>query len=179
MRFRTKFFAWVVVMSLVLMIGVSTIPQAKAQFIIAELGSNFPDEYGQGIKNVYLYENSTGAWVAIFPSEVLTFPENNSDTTITLNYTENTAIELIIGCSINHTYHGLSTFQEALDMMRVNITVYSVGQTIFSQNNLTWGGGLFFNDTASTWRTHFEVVINVLITTSSIYTVFVTYEVFY
>ena len=156
-----------------------SVPQAKAQFVIAGLGSNFPDEYGQGIKNVYLYENSTGAWVAIFPSEVLTFPENNSDTTITLNYTANTAIELIFGCSINHTYHGLSTFQEALDRMRVNITVYSVGQTIFSQNNLTWGGGLFFNDTASTWRTHFDVVINVLIIAGSIYTVFVTYEVFY
>ncbi len=177
MRVRTKLIAWAIILLTVTAIGFSTIPTAKAQFVIA--GSNFPDEYGQGIKTIYPYENSTGSWVAIVEGEVLTFPEDNNVTNIELNYTANTAIQLLIGGSINHTFHGLSTFQEALNMMRLNLTVTVAGSVVWSQNNLTWGGGVFFNDTASTWRTHYEVIINVLITSGTIYVITITYEVFY
>lgn len=160
-----------------MIIVIVPIQPANAQFIIA--GSNFPDEYDQGIEVLFLYENSTGEWEPILDPASLIFPADNDKTTIELNYSANTAIKLLIGCNINHTQLDLSTEQDALNIMRVNLTMFSAGVILFSQDNVTWDGEPAWDDTPTTWQFFYEVVIEVLIVSGGIYTVIITYEVHY
>ncbi len=164
-------------MVLVLMVGVSTIPPAKAQFVIASW--DYPDEYGQGIELVYIHENSTGSWVAVLDPAFVSW---NEDSTIEINATPNTAIRLIPVVNINHTLFDFgpdkSENASARAIIRVGIEFVSLGETLFSQDNLTWDGSVF-DDTDTTWAIGYTVIINVLLVSGLIYIVTITYEVFY
>jgi len=161
---------------LVALLLIVPIQPVKAQVVLS--GSGYPDGYGQGIEVIYLYENSTGSWVAILDPAFLIFPADNDKTNIEMNYSANTAIKLLVGCNINHTLLSLSTHQEALDIMRTNLTMTYLGVNVFSKNNLTWDGGTVWNDTASTWQFFYEIVINVLIEVGFIYEILITYEIY-
>ena len=174
MKNRTKLIAWAIVLVTVTAIGFSTIPPAKAQFVLS--GWDFDDGYGQGISLVWPYENSTGSWVKIV-DPAFVFPDG--ETTFEVNATSDTAIKIIISCQINYTLLDLSTFAEARAIMRSNITVTLLDETVFSQNNLTWDGGSVYNDTATTWTFAYEVVINVIIGSGEIYVVELFYEVYW
>lgn len=175
----TKYHKLACVTTLVIIITMLfvSIQPANAKFAIA--GSNFPDEYDQGIEVLFLYENSTGSWEPILDPASLIFPRDNHLTVIDMNYNASTAIKLLIGCNINHTQHDLSTHQEALNIMRVNIVMTNAGTVVFSQDNVTWDGLTIWDDTDTTWQVFYEVVIEVLIVSGGIYAVTITYEIFY
>ena len=164
-------------MVLTLGILVTSIQPAKAQFVLASWG--YPDEYGQGIEVVWPYENSTGSWVALHdPAFVFWYEE----TLFEVNATGNNALKIGVSANINHTLFDFgpdkSDNASARAIMRVGIEVRNTSEIVFSQANMTWDGTCF-DDTATTWAISYEVVVNVLLVAGQIYTVTVTYEVFY
>ena len=171
MRFKTKLFAWAIVISLVLMIGFSTIPQAKAnsQFIISSW--DHPDEYGQGITLFHFYENSTGSWVEVYDPTGY-----RPDDTSIIDWNASVAIKLRCHSSLNSTFLGLSDDSEGMNYIRHSVTVSNLTGVVFSQQNFTYHGR---GHVGSMYFYQYEVVLNFLPEYGEIYTVTVTYEVFY
>ena len=178
MRLRTKLVAWGVVMALLLMIGVSTIPQQPgtselekepSQFVISSW--EYPDEYGQGIEAFEIYENSTGSWVLI--SGAYGYEDNYN-----IDIYANGSIKLRCYTWFNSTLTGASDTNDGKNFQQHNVTVINMGTTIFSQQNFTW----FYDDDSINppmWYYGYEVVLNFLPLEGQVYTVTVTYEVWY
>ena len=185
MRLRTKLVACGVVMALLLMIGVSTIPpqpvtseleKEPSHFVISEW--EYPsDEYGQGIEAFRFYENSTGAWLPApyythyypdYHEELGEFYFLEYDQDYTLNWTAGVAMKLRVYPQPNTTLLGTTDVDILKNYVRNNVTVSSSGQTIFSQNNFTYVEDF-----------HFECILNFLPQQGQVYTIAVTYEVFY
>ena len=176
MRLRIKLFACGVVMVLVLMIGFSTIPQAKPQakanpqFVISSW--EYPDEYGQGIEGFEMLENSTGSWAQVGGLY-------SSSDTHAIEWNASLFIKLRCYTYFNSTLTGASDTDDGKNYQRHNITVTNFNGTIlFSQQNFTW----FYDDDSidpPMWFYGYEVVLNFLPEEGQVYTVTVTYEVFY
>ncbi len=182
MRFRTKLIAWAIVMSLVLMIGFSTIrpviPEqlGKAQFVIAEW--DYPDEYGQGIDGLKFYENSTGGWVAApyYTDAGTFFYLNYYETGYTLNWSAGVGFKLRVFSVLNVTLVGAGDIAEGKNYQRHNVTVTSAGITVFSQENFTYYDSAW---TPPLVVYEYDVVLNFLPISGLIYTVIVTYEIYW
>ncbi len=172
MRFRNKFGIWAIVMLLVLTIGFSTIPPAKAQFVLASW--DYPDEYGQGIYSITPDENSSGYWSHIesSPGFIYSDSENNS-----FVVDAGISIRLDVRVFVNYTFLGVSD-PDTLNYIRLNVTVLSLGDTIFSIQNMTYNSvGGDIGD--GIWWYSFVDVLNFLTVSGTIYMTTVTYEVFY
>ena len=173
MRFRTKFLTWVVVMSLVLMIGFSTIPQTKARFVIAVLpydtskDGNFIasiSAYYDSVFNDTMYYNPVS-----YPTEV---PEPILEIDTAINLT------LAVFCWVNGTIANISSLNEGLDIMRHSVVVTCInGTVVFSQNNFSYvvGGA---GDAPMYFYRH-DVILDFQREIGEIYTVIITYEVYY
>ena len=168
MKFGTKLIAWAIVLFLVPAIGFSTIPPAKAQFVLAEW--DYPDEYGQGIVNFEVWGNATGSWV-------LSTPYAHSDSG-EIEWYPNASIKLICNTWFNSTLTGASDVADGKNYLRHNVTVTSLGTTIFSQQNFTY---IFGEDAIDPpmWYYGYYVILNFVPVSGVIYIVTVTYEVFY
>jgi len=179
---RNKILALVVLVCLPL--GLLSLPQGIQQneiskgpvkFIISSWV--FPyDEYGQGISRITIAQNSTGAWLPL------------SDADSGKDYDEDSSIEFSdIGASIrltvytwfNSTLTGAPNFTLGKNYHQHNVIVSIPNGTIlFSQQNFTYGGCAPAID-PPLWYYHYVVVLNFLPERGNIYTVTVTYEVYY
>ena len=178
MRLRTKLVAWGVVMALLLMIGVSTIPQQpgtseleKGTFHFVISSWDFPDNYGQGIEGFELFENSTGFWVQVGGYE-------GYEETLVYDWYANSSIKLRCWTWFNSTLTGASDTNDGKNFQQHRVNVSSLGESVFSQQNFTW----FYDDDTldpPLWFYGYEVVLNFLPLEGQIYTVTVTYEVWY
>ena len=175
MRLRTKLVAWAVVMSLVIMIGFSTIPpvKAQAQFIIAQWDYD-TNGYGEGIELVYVLENSTGVWEGVREPHFIFWYES---TTIELNQTANTALQFQPCVTLNHTQRGLTENATAFAIMRTSIAFWNQGNLSFSQQNLTWNPTVF-DQTPTTWSFSGIVTVPIILVAGEIYLVIFTYEIY-
>ena len=146
-----------------------SIPQAKAQFVIASWA--YPDEYGQGIYQIRLNENSTGDWLT-FGDAI----EYGDSTTIAWNVS--VGIKLFCYTRINNTLIGAIDLEDGENYQKHNVVVtLGNGTIVFSQQNFT---KLSSNDYSDPYWTYaYFVVLNFLPEQGQIYTVTVTYEVFY
>lgn len=147
--------------------------EARAQFVISEW--DYDNGYGEGIEVMYISENSTGSWVGIYSDPAYTLW--NDARPLELNHTVNTAIRIAPYVNFNHTLRGISENTTAFNLMRVSIAVYVAGTLTFSQQNLTWADAVY-DDTPTTWSFGCWVIIPILITGGTIYTVSLSYEVF-
>lgn len=167
----------VAVVTIVLILGVflTRLPQTNAQFIIA--GWDYDDGYGQGIEVVFIHENSTGTFLAIFDPAYIFW---NEETTLSLNYTPDTALKFYVSANINHTLFDFgpdkSENASARAIMRVGITVSTPYGIVYSNDDLDWDGTCF-DDTATTWAISYEVVVDVIIQAGTTYVVRFTYEI--
>ncbi len=168
MRFRTKLIAWTIVLLTVTAIGFSTIPTAKAQFVLAEW--DFPDEYAQGITFFNIYGNSTGSWVQVGGNWA-------HDESSIFDWYPNASIKLRCWTIFNYTLTGAVSLADGQNLQKHNVTVTNAGTLIFSQENFTYAVGQDLGD--GIYRYGYDVVLNFLPISGLIYTVIVTYEVFY
>ena len=131
---------------------------------------DYPDEYGQGIEAFEVYENSTGSFVlydTYFYSDVTN-----------IEWNESIGIKLRCYTWFNSTLTGASTSNEGKLYQRHSVTVTNLGITVFSKQNFTFVA----SDTGidpPMWYYTYDVVLNVLPLVGEIYTVTVTYDVFY
>lgn len=152
-----------------LLILTSSIPPARAQFVLASW--DYPDEYGQGISGFTLFGNSTGSWVQV--GDYHSWTEAH-----VYDWNVSVAIKLRCYTNFNSTLTGASSTTEGKNYQRHNVTVTDSNDAIvFSQNNFTYTGvSTVF---APMWLYDYEVVLNFLPDYGQVYTVTVTYEVFW
>lgn len=151
---------------------VVSIQPAKAQFVIAEWDE--PDEYGQGIYSITPDENSSGYWAHIESSPGFLYANSENDT---FSIDQGISIRLDVRVLVNYTFLGVSEV-EALDLIRLNITVTVLNNITYSIQNMTYNsvGGDLGN---GVWWYSFVDILNFLTVNSLVYAVTVTYEVFY
>jgi len=150
-----------------------------AQFIFAEW--NYPDEYGQGIDHIRIYENSTGSWLPApwyyrgGELDGLPFYSLHYDDPYTLNWSAGVAMRLRVDAFFNQTLVGVESTEEAKNYLQHSVTVYDASQEVFSQQNFTYhnvyeNGNYYFQ---------YNITLDFIPQEFTIYTVELTYEVFY
>ena len=161
------------VVSVLLVASIQPTTAQKAQFVLASW--DFPDEYGQGIEGIEIYENSTGFWVMY--DNPLYDEETNFD------WNESVGIKLRCYTWLNSTLVNVSTTNEGKLYQRHSVVVttsdmFVAGKhTVFSQQNFTW-----VNDDPidpPMWYYGYEVVLNFLPVGGAIYTITITYEIYW
>ena len=156
-----------IVVLLTLGLLVAFIPPAKAQFIIASW--DYPDEYGQGILEIEIQENSTGSWVSY---DSLDYWESG-----VYNWTIGMVIKLIVSTTFNSTLTGAGSLVEGKLYQRHNVTVMNdLDATVFSQQNFTYVDAAIEN---GIYDYVYEVILNFIPLSGAVYTATVIYEVFY
>jgi hypothetical protein len=163
----------VAVITIVLILGVflARPPQTNAQFVIAAW--EYPDEHGQGIDFINIYENTTGSWVLVsHPSY------GNSiepDETAIFNWTTSMIMKIRCGVTLNATVTGASSVADGKNFLRHSVVISSAGTIVFSQQNFTYQSG---NDLGLYWY-DYDCIFEFLPIAGQIYTVIVTYEIFW
>jgi len=173
---RSKILALAVLLCLPLGLLVS-IPQYTEEnnkeppkFIIS--GWSYPDEYGQGIESIEIFENSTGIWDQV--NGGYGYEDNYA-----IEWNTSIAIKISVWTWFNSTLTGAIDENEGKNYQRHNVTVTNTnGTVVFSQNNFTYA---YSDDSIDPpmWFYEYEIVLNFLPEMGEIYTATITYEVFY
>jgi hypothetical protein len=176
---KKKAFSIIVILCICLSLLVF-VPQAKAnpKFIIADWDD--VDEYGQGINAFSIYENSTGSWVWYYGwngTVALDANYNVTSFTTSFNWTIGLGIKLLVGCWLNTTQTGVTDEAEALNVIRVNCTVSALDGIVWSKDNMTFSYKLTIYHPM--WYMVYGDTLEVLPAQGNVYTVTVTYEVFW
>ena len=146
-----------------------SVPQAKAnpQFVIASW--EYPDEYGQGIYQIRVNENSTGSWEVV---DVRTYEEAQI-----YQWNASVAIQLYVWVYLNSTLTGASNLTDGRNYQQCNVVVtLGNGTIVFSQQNFTFQDE---NDYDEMYLYEYDVVLNFIPQSGEIYSVTVTYEVWW
>jgi hypothetical protein len=177
MKIDKKICLFTVLMVLTLLILPIQPAKANPQFVIAEW--DYPDEYGQGIEGIKMWENSTGSWVAApYYTDLGAFYYlNYYETDYTYNWSAGASMKLRADTLLNSTLTGATDLADGQNYHRHNVTVTSGGSLIFSQEGFTYedsgdiGAPMYYYE--------YYVILNFIPVDGQIYTVTVTYEVFY
>lgn len=130
------------------------------------------DEYGQGIAEIRVYENTTGSWVE------LSAPFHTDYSGSLLEWNASQFIKLGVYCWLNATKTGSASTAEGQNYIRHNVTVTNgAGVEVWSQENLTYVSVSTALDPI--WYYGYSVVLNFEPAYWQSYTVSVTYEVYY
>lgn len=153
---------------LVIVAPFALVQPANAQFVIAST----PDEYGQYIYEIDVYENSTGSWL------LLDNPWHVDYQGQSLEWTAGIGIKLLCMTWFNSTLTGAATTAEGKLYQRHNVTVTNRADVIiFSQANFTYESVSTSADPM--WYYGYSVVLNFLPEPLVSYTVIITYDVYY
>ena len=142
--------------------------EQPAKFVLASW--DYPDEYGQGVEGFWIYENSTSEWVKVY--EV--YYDNISSI---FEWNASVGIKLRCWALLNATLTGSSTKDIGKNYLRHNVIVTMLGTTVFSQQNFTFASAL--DEAYGIYLYAYDVVLNFLPLAGEIYTVIVTYEVWW
>ena len=158
----------VVMVVLVMSIFLVRPPQTTAQFVIA--GWDYPDEYGQGIFMFQFYENSTGSWV--LTSSNLTYGGSPNE----VELPSGIGIRLRCWTHFNYTHAQVGSVELGKNYQQHSISVALLGETVFSQQNFTFGSGI--SGPPDLYAYSYDVVLDIIPIAGVIYTVNVNYEVY-
>jgi len=158
----------------------ATRPQpASAKFVLAAW--DFPEERGEGIFRVSVWENSTGSFQIILHQVTgEDFCYYNDTAVYELNHTANTALRFQARVHLNYTALGL-THPDDIDLgrnfFRIGVEMFVAGSSIFSLENMTYFylDGLF--ETGVWWYLYLGDV-DIILDAGQIYTVVFDYEIF-
>ena len=164
---------------MVLMLGllITSIQPAKAKFILASWG--YPDEYGQGIRNIALEQYTNGEWVGLtIPSPPEGYYYSPSLFEITDGEGSNGSLWINVQCFLNATLCGISDIDDGPVLIRHTITVStSTNSSVFYQENFTLTYQTDF--AAPLYFYQYEVFTDFVPQDGTIYAATITYEVFY
>ena len=150
----------------------AVVQPAKAQFVIAYDYDTSKDgnymayiiAYVDSVPNGTVYYNPTS------------YPDNTAIQPLDIQAGVN--LTLAVFCWVNGTVTGISSLSEGLAIMRHNTTVIcSNGTSVFSQQNFTYIIGT--DGGAPMYFFRHDVILDFIPVSGEIYTVTVTYEVFY
>jgi hypothetical protein len=152
------------------------IPQSEKlpnpKFIISSW--SFPDEYGQGIDALGVYENSTGSWLAINGGFVPTVDYNDE---ASFEWNASLGIKIRVYCWVNSSLSGFGSVEEGKNYLKHTVIVTQINGTIvFSQENFT-----YFNAGAidEMYEYDYDVVLNFLPEMGEIYRVSIILDIYW
>ena len=148
--------------------SIPTTTNAAAQFVLADW--DYPDEYGQGMFKILVFENSTESWVQV--GNWLYYYNST-----TFDWDVGVGIKIRVLTTLNSTLTGASNVEDGRNYQRHNVTVTTPEGIVFSQNNFTSSGEP--DEEGDLYYYDYAVVLNFLPVSGVIYIVTVTYEVFY
>ena len=186
MKLRTKLVAWGVVMALLLMIGVSTIPQqpvtselekGTSHFVISSWA--YPDEYGQGIRNVAIEQYTNETWVPVnIPSPPRGYYYDPNVYEITNGEGSNGSLWIVVQCYLNSTVCGINDINDGPALIRHTLTVTNTSDSIvFYQENFTLTYQTDYDDPLYFYQ--YEVFTDFVPVAGEVYTATIIYEVWY
>ena len=175
---RPQAYAGIILVVFIMLIGLVPTTQAT-RFVLASWA--FPDEYGQGIGGVSIYENSTGAWLyaPVVHGDGPFYGPVGPDLPHVYEWNASVGIKISFESYFNSTLTGVSDSTEGRNCLRHDVTVAdNAGVQVFSQQNFTY---LSVNDYTydPIWIYDYEVILNFLSDHGQIYTVTVLYEIFW
>ena len=126
-----------------------------AKFVLA--GWDYPDEYGQGIEEIRVYQNLSG-WQSLTPFGYLSDFDGND--VFNINTTA-TGVMILVKCWLNNTLVKADDFDDGKNYIQHSVTFTRVGALnktpIFSQQNFTYSAGTDAQDPMFYY--HYEVEI--------------------
>lgn len=154
---------------------IATPRPAYAQFVLSAW--DHPDEYGQGIERFFIYENSTGSW-SMWGDVFYQYDDAEAHY---FQWNASVSIMIRVFTWLNATLLGLTGegehHSDGIPFFRHNVTVTTLGETIFSQSNFTYSWGSTFH--TPMWTYEYDVILDFVPLDGYIYTVTLTYEVYY
>jgi hypothetical protein len=144
-------------------------PAKAATFEIASW--DYPDEYGNGIWVVRIFENSSGAWMH--------YDFSYYDDSGVYEWNSTQGIMLHIYCMANNTLVGAAGYADGVDSIRLNVTVTDLGgETVFADEATTLTG---FDSTTYNpiWLYVYEIVLDFAPVDGNYYAVSITYELWW
>lgn len=171
----------VMVVTVLSVLLIATPRPISAKFVLS--GWSHPDEYGQGIEGFLIYENSTGSWLG-WDDPDSGDPEYYTYDDAEEHYFEwnvSVFIKLRVVTWLSSTLLGL-TGEEAhhsdgIPYFRHNVTVTTLGQTVFARDNFTYVLGS--SEFTPMWLYQYDVILDFVPLEGYTYTVTITYEVYY
>lgn len=124
-----------------------------------------PDEYGQSLYAVTVFENSTGAWERVYEEFGTTF-----------EWEPNVCAELHVFTTLNDTLVGCASTAEGQLYLQhaVDVTLYN-GTSVFSQSNFTYYDGV----DAGLYYYEYTVILEFLPQMGAVYTITISYQIYY
>ena len=172
MKNRNKLVAWVVLMISLVAIGFTTIPPAKAQFILADYV--YPPPNGNGIAYISIFID--GDYVDTMYNNPDSYP--TATPTNPLDIDAGVTMTLQLECWINGTFMDISSLAEGLLIMRHSIVITRInGTTVFSQQNFTYVSGT--DAFAPMYNYKYTVILDFVPEHGEYYTATVTYELWW
>lgn len=147
------------------------VPQTRAQFVISAW--TYPDEYGQMLYGIGVYENSSGSWIHVYSVYY-----NTKD--ITIDWYVNASIKLVVTSQFNSCVTQADNYTHGQQFQRHNVTVTRPLrgiQTVYSQDNFTYVGAITVS--GYIWQYEYYAVLDFPIIYGAIYTITVSYDVYY
>jgi hypothetical protein len=141
------------------------------KFIISSW--SFPDEYGQGIDALGVYENSTGSWLAVggFVPNVAYNEEGSFEWNASLG------IKIRVYCWVNSSLCGFGTVEEGKNYLKHTVTVtQSNGTVVFNQENLTYFAGGAIDEM---YEYDYDVILDFLPSMGEIYRVSIILDIYW
>lgn len=146
-------------------------PTRGAKFILASW--DFPDEYGQGIDALTVYENSTGSWLIVGGFSPNVVYNGGAE----FNWSVGLGIKIRVFSWLNSTRVGVLSTDQGKNYLRHNVTVTrNNGSTVFSQQNFTYYNA---GAVAEMYEYQYDVILNFFPEVGEIYIATIAYEVFY
>lgn len=167
----------IIAIGLIVLIGILVIPQHThgAQFIIA--GWDYPDEYGQGIRNVAIEQYTNGAWVSLTGGGEGYYDSSNTFE-ITNGEGSNGSLSLAVQCYLNATLCGISDINDGPALIRHTITISTaLNASVFYQENFTLTYQTDAYDPLYFYQ--YTVITDFTPNYGTTYTAIITYEVAY
>ena len=108
----------------------------SAKFILSSW--SYPDEYGQGIEFVTVYQNVSGSWELLSDGNIIP----TASTAFEINETI-TGIKIRVRCWLNNTMVGASDITDSKKYIRHNATLFLAGgiDPVYSLENFTFETG--------------------------------------
>jgi len=165
----------VITVTILSVLLIATPRPISATFVLSAW--DYPDEYGQGIEGFEIFENSSGDWELIPAPSYFT-----SDEECYFEWNVSLFIKLRVVTWLSSTLLGLTGEEDddddGIPYFRHNITVTTLGETVFSQDNFTYVDGDDSIDPPM-WLYQYDIILDFVPREGYTYTVIITYEVYY
>jgi len=127
----------VVTIIMIFAVFLTRLPATKAGFVIASW--QYPDQYGQGIEEIRLYQWLDSAWEG-HPDTTFGWGPNAPSETFWIE--ADGALAIVFRCWLNGTLTGVSSLAEGQNYLRHSVLVKSpYDASIFTQQNFTYVSG--------------------------------------